>query len=53
MTDEEARALAHEQWASDDLEIDDDAKISHVENKKGEEVNAWVQAWVWVEGETE
>ena len=34
---------AREQYASDDLEIDDDAKVS--ESSEG----AWVQAWVWLD----
>ena len=35
--------LARDQYASDDLEIDDDAKVS--ESSEG----VWVQAWVWLD----
>jgi hypothetical protein len=36
------RDAAIEIWAQENLEIDDDAKISSGEN------GAWVGAWVWV-----
>jgi hypothetical protein len=45
---EQARA----QYACDDLEIDDDAKVSRIIRRDGKSdtLGAWVQAWVWVEG---
>jgi hypothetical protein len=48
ISDEEARQLAREAWASDDLEIDEDAKVSHAEDTTGPS-GAWVAAWVWVD----
>jgi hypothetical protein len=36
------REAAKECWTDDDLEIDEDAKVSAGEG------GAWVQAWVWV-----
>lgn len=45
MTNEQAEELAREQYASDDIEIDDtltDADFSPAED------GTWVHAWVWV-----
>ncbi|QWY83077.1 hypothetical protein [Rhizobium phage RHph_X66] len=36
-------SAAREHWASDDLEIDDDPRVS-----AGGDPGAWVHAWVWV-----
>jgi hypothetical protein len=41
---EEARKV----WGSDDLEIDDDAKVS----RTGDQQGYWVQAWVYVPADT-
>ena len=41
-TDAELIAQARAMYASDDVEIDDDAKVS------GSDLGAYVQAWVWV-----
>ncbi len=44
LSEEEYRALAHEQWAHDgEIEIDDDAIVSI-----GLDNGAYVAAWVWV-----
>jgi hypothetical protein len=43
------RRAANNEYASDDLQIDDDAKISLVSSHdESEQIGAWVQAWVWV-----
>jgi hypothetical protein len=42
MTDAECIKRAREMYASDDIEIDDDAKVSEGD------AGAFVQAWVWV-----
>jgi hypothetical protein len=36
-------------WASDDLEIDDNAQVSQTGDKQG----YWVQAWVFVDAKTD
>ncbi|QNG62646.1 hypothetical protein B1VFA_014 [Rhizobium phage B1VFA] len=36
-------SAARDHWASDDLEIDDDPRVS-----AGGDPGAWVHAWVWV-----
>lgn len=41
-TETAAITRAKEQWASDDINIDPDAKVSVADD------GAWVQAWVWV-----
>ena len=46
MTDEELRDAAREIYGDDDIQIDDDAKISNENPEK--DGGAWVQAWVWV-----
>ena len=38
------RAQARENFCNDDLEIDEDAELSHPEGGAG----TWVAAWVWV-----
>lgn len=38
------RGYAQEEWASDECEIDVDAKVSTAPGENG----AWVSAWVWV-----
>jgi len=43
---EEYIAAARELFGSDDVEVDDDAKLSEVD-EVGER-GAWVSAWVWV-----
>lgn len=48
MTDDQARERAHEQWASDDLEFDADARVIHLDEPGESEGDAWVQAWVYV-----
>lgn len=54
MTEDQARALAQENWASDDLEIDENAKVSLVEDQEtGIHNAAWVQSWVWVTEEND
>lgn len=54
MTDERAREKARVMWASDDLEIDKDAQVSHLdEPDTGVEGAAWVQAWVFVPADEE
>jgi hypothetical protein len=46
MTDEQAiEAARQDWWKNPDIEIDDDAVVSHTEN------GAWVAAWVWVSNE--
>lgn len=42
MTDAELIKKARAMYASDDVEIDDDAKVS------SSDLGAYVQAWVWV-----
>jgi hypothetical protein len=42
MTDEELRAMAQDEYGSDDIEVDDNAVVS-----RGDE-GAFVAAWVWV-----
>ena len=42
MTDAELIAQARAMYASDDVEIDDDAKVS------SSDLGVYVQAWVWV-----
>jgi len=46
-TDEEIRALARDQYESDEIQIDIEAEVSYDETEKLCE--AWVQAWVWVD----
>lgn len=45
MTDDEVRALARVEYATDtpDIQIDNNAKVS-----RGGDEGAFVQAWVWV-----
>lgn len=38
-------ATARDEYCNDDVEIDDDPRVSAAEN------GAWVMAWVWVHGE--
>lgn len=45
MTREELIEKAREQWATDDIEIDDNAQTVPSGNRSGH----WVQAWVYVE----
>ena len=45
MTREELIEQAREQYASDDLEIDDNAQITPAADGTGH----WVQAWVYIE----
>jgi len=42
VTDAELIAQARAMYASDDVEIDDDAKVS------SSDLGVYVQAWVWV-----
>ena len=42
-TDDEAREQARKLYGSDEVEFDEDAKVSHLNSGA-----AWVQAWVWV-----
>jgi hypothetical protein len=54
MTDAEARDKARAIWATDELEIDDDAQVTHLdEPDTGVEGYAWVQAWVLVPADEE
>lgn len=47
--DEWAREKARVMWASDDLEVDRDARVNHLDEPgTGVEGAAWVQAWVFV-----
>jgi hypothetical protein len=47
--DEAARLAARAVWGSDEIEFDDDARVSHSENADPEIGDgAWVQAWVYV-----
>lgn len=49
MTDERAREKAREMFGSDEVEIDVDARVTHLdEPDTGVEGAAWVQAWVFV-----
>lgn len=49
MDDATARRLAKAQYADDDdIEIDEDAKVSHA-TEGATDGGAWVQAWVWIE----
>ena len=48
MKDTAWRKLAKDQYQDDDLEINEDAKVSVADDPDGE-VGAWVQAWVWVD----
>lgn len=42
--------VAREMYTSDDVEIDDNPKVSILDNEEGEtRRRAWVQAWVYVE----
>ncbi len=43
-------AAARENYAIDELEIDDDAKVSYTEDSEGQ-CGAWVAAWVYVSAE--
>lgn len=43
------RGYAAEIWEDNELNIDDDAKLSEAEDGSG----AWVQAWVWIDFEEE
>jgi len=45
--DDDLRILARQQYATDELEIDEDAEVSRSTDRAG-----WVAAWVWVD-ETE
>lgn len=45
-TDEQYRQAARDDWASDDLEIDEGAPV-----ERNDEQGAWVQAWVYVNSE--
>lgn len=45
MTDEQWIEAAREHRLPDDVEIDDNAKVSVADDGK----SAWVQAWVWVQ----
>ena len=50
LTNEQAKALAREQYTNDNIEIDDtltDADFSPSED------GTWVRAWVWVANEQE
>jgi hypothetical protein len=38
--------IARDNYQNDDIEIDDDAKLSEVD--EGGDKGAWVAAWVWV-----
>lgn len=52
MTDEEARLKAKKIYGSDEVEVDVDALVTHLdEPDTGVEGAAWVQAWVFVPGE--
>lgn len=44
MSNQWYRSEADRLYASDDVEIDDEARISRDEEGAG----AWIQAWVWV-----
>lgn len=46
-TDEERQA-AVDKYASDDIEFDDQSKISRPE---GGDIGYWVAAWVWIQEE--
>lgn len=51
MTDEQARERAIRLYASqsdDDVEIDDDARVTHLTDDGPCKGAAWVQAWVYV-----
>lgn len=56
LTDEAWRALAYQQWESEDEQIggldDAEAQVSIPALKPGETAYAWVQAWVRVEAES-
>jgi predicted protein tyrosine phosphatase len=41
--------LARDTYQDDDIEIDDNAKISIVENDLKEPDGYWVAAWVWID----
>ena len=44
MTNDEYRDLAREAYAlGDDVQVDDDARVSAADG------GAWIQAWLWVE----
>lgn len=47
-SDGELIQMAQDEYASNEIEIDDDAKTSRGEDQTGE-IGAWVAAWVWVE----
>jgi hypothetical protein len=42
VNDQDFRQAALENYATDDIEIDSDAEVSH------SDTGAWVAAWVWV-----
>ena len=42
---------ARSEWQNDDLEIDDDARVSRV--GLSDDVGHWVAAWVWMERDAE
>jgi hypothetical protein len=42
MNDEDIISQAQAMYCDDDIEIDDEPKLSHAEQ------GCWVQAWVWV-----
>ncbi len=47
MTREELIEKAREQWATDDIEIDDNAQVIPTADGTGH----WVQAWVYIQQE--
>lgn len=49
-TDDKIREAAAKKWAREgEVEIDADAKVSRSVYPDGEELGAYVQAWVWVD----
>ena len=52
MTLDEMREAARAIWASDDLEIDDEAAVSKMDANQGGDNGFWVAAWVWVPKES-
>jgi len=47
ISDDDYRELAMQQYADDDVMIEDDAVVSISDGAIGH--GAWVQAWVWVQ----
>lgn len=39
---------ARDEYATDDLEIDDDAIASRMDESQGGDNGTWVNAWVWI-----